>query len=653
MHNDIKDFIQRIKLLEASRSEYFKMGDAVRNIIKPYAPSLADKLDREIDNAIELYKKEDRIIWAIRWIRYRFLYEFIDELPFFDNDFTDEQRENTAKLLRRYAAGMKNFDMALDDLYDLSKYVMSVPFTSRIIHFNSFIGQNRLFNPKIESYVFGKKHPNLILAELEEIEKESAKERERILPHASESYDNAEKIIDFGDGFAWWNLNVPYCDDEGRAMGHCGNHQYGYNSGDRVLSLREESEVMIDGQKKLIHIPHLTFILKKNGSLGEMKGYANEKPKQKYHKYIVALINSDLVNGIRGGGYDPANNFSLKDLSDEDLGKIDSEKLEDMAPLYDKYYKATDKRSLYPQIVDELSDIFYDFHIKEQNDNIIISSLKRFRDFEDMGLVTYYIDKARDALNELLDGRAGMKKDEIPRDDLYEIIVALPDSVLSKIMDDLNIKPDYSKYFKTIFKIVDNIKWSKFYEIFLDEYLDYDYGANEISNFITVYFEHIVPHAIEYPLYITNENYDPMTDTYEAEIGMSMSDAVKMLEIHDIEEMGDYEDDYDREHYMVYHALRNSGSVTVDDFWEDNVSLDDIFDYSETGTITEDKFKEMQERFSKSNSKAKDRTDLLIMADKIADRISFNESKNRKLGKMEQAILEDLRKRINGERFTK
>lgn len=114
-------------------------------------------------------------------------------------------------------------------------------------------------------------------------------------------------VIDYGK-YAWVKLDREYCDDEGTAMGHCGNSNA--ESGDRILSFRTK----ISSKKQK---PHLTFILDKNGYLGEMKGHSNNKPDKKYHPYIIDLLKRDFVRGIKGGGYLPENNFSMFDLEEE------------------------------------------------------------------------------------------------------------------------------------------------------------------------------------------------------------------------------------------------------------------------------------------------------------------------------------------------
>ena len=126
----------------------------------------------------------------------------------------------------------------------------------------------------------------------------------------------AKKILDVGNGMAWWSLGKPYCESEGKAMGHCGNKPSHTDDHD-VLSLRTEH--MIDGAPD--YEPHLTFINDKNtNTLGEMKGRANKKPHPKYHDAIVSLINQGYYP--LGGGYAPDQNFHIDDLSDEHQSKV-------------------------------------------------------------------------------------------------------------------------------------------------------------------------------------------------------------------------------------------------------------------------------------------------------------------------------------------
>lgn len=116
-------------------------------------------------------------------------------------------------------------------------------------------------------------------------------------------------IMSFPDGFSWVQLDRESCHLEGNAMGHCGNTA-SPKVGQTILSLRKKIK---DGSQEMWR-PSLTFILNKDGTLGEMKGRANNKPNAKYHPHIVKLLLSDMITGVRGGGHAPEQNFSLDDL---------------------------------------------------------------------------------------------------------------------------------------------------------------------------------------------------------------------------------------------------------------------------------------------------------------------------------------------------
>lgn len=130
-----------------------------------------------------------------------------------------------------------------------------------------------------------------------------------------------EIIKNFGNGFVWMMLSRGYCRKEADAMGHCGNA--GAKSGDRILSLRKFAD-KVNGVDHYNSV--LTFILERDGYLGEMKGRANEKPAERYHPYIVTLLKMDIIKGIRGGGYAPENNFAINDLASDQIENLLKEK---------------------------------------------------------------------------------------------------------------------------------------------------------------------------------------------------------------------------------------------------------------------------------------------------------------------------------------
>jgi hypothetical protein len=269
-----------------------------------------------------LLKREDRVVWALRWERFVALkknkpvqgnYEVVSRKIL--RDLQVEQNDLAAELDR--------YELMIEEYF---AHWLSLPVSA------------------IQNYNFARHAPEIIWEEFVEFEdawKREANQKihhETLYPETGEEADEdedeidcedlhgwereecenerherlvgrkgkIEKIIDFGDRYAWWDLHRAACTIEGGAMGHCGNAPSAI-AGDTVLSLRRD---MGNG----IFRPSLTFILRKGGVLGEMKGRANEKPNEKYWPYIIALLKDERVTEIEGGGHASANNFSVLDL---------------------------------------------------------------------------------------------------------------------------------------------------------------------------------------------------------------------------------------------------------------------------------------------------------------------------------------------------
>ena len=125
-----------------------------------------------------------------------------------------------------------------------------------------------------------------------------------------------ERILDINKDEHWTYVSAGKCKIEGSMMGHCGNA--GAKPGDAIVSLRIKSS-------GVFFEPMATFIYNRNSNaFGEMKGRHNQKPSD-YHEQIVALLSAPVYNVLggalklqllQGGGYAPARNFSLNDLSE-------------------------------------------------------------------------------------------------------------------------------------------------------------------------------------------------------------------------------------------------------------------------------------------------------------------------------------------------
>jgi hypothetical protein len=122
-------------------------------------------------------------------------------------------------------------------------------------------------------------------------------------------------ILDFrenGVGYYWVSLNTKNSPEECKRMGHCGTSKNGY-----LYSLRSYTKLL--GGKYTKNKSHLTASIDEDGTLYQLKGSKNSKPKSEYHKYIVPLfLINNFINKI-GVEYDDKNDFKLTDLNDKDF----------------------------------------------------------------------------------------------------------------------------------------------------------------------------------------------------------------------------------------------------------------------------------------------------------------------------------------------
>ncbi len=320
---------------------------------------------RSVEN---LLKRKDRVVWALRWERY----DAADTLL-------------TSSDQSKFAHDLNVSSGELDQNLSCFQTMMRDYFS----HWLS------LSVPAIDNLVFNRQSPEDIMTAMQSAEEEWKQSRNQIINHekhypsvsSSEESDdedddeyseyddyeqdkkkrqaeinkkgNIEKIIDFGNGWSWWNLSRTYCNIEGNAMGHCGNGPSA-QPGDTVLSLRKD---MGHGNFR----PSLTFILHKDGMLGELKGRGNEKPNPRYHDMIAKLLLNPIIKGCDGGGYASENNFSVLDLPNEIRGALLKAKPEllsvyDRLALYEKNPTSKVEKSLAEAMETNLKE--HDFKYK-------------------------------------------------------------------------------------------------------------------------------------------------------------------------------------------------------------------------------------------------------------------------------------------------
>jgi len=132
-------------------------------------------------------------------------------------------------------------------------------------------------------------------------------------------------LLDFRDknglGFYWANLETNDSREECERMGHCGRTA----SGNIIYSLREV--IKFPGSKYSINKSHLSASISKGGTLFQLKGPTNSKPKDVYQKFITPLFyalndtedENDFLIQDFGTEYASDRDFKLQDLPNDTL----------------------------------------------------------------------------------------------------------------------------------------------------------------------------------------------------------------------------------------------------------------------------------------------------------------------------------------------
>lgn len=269
---------------------------------------LVTSIENEMKWARQFLKREDRIVWYLRYARMAQIKSFyISEMMSGGLNIGGGVRELTPMQTALKSLWKDEQDRWQREMgYPFGDDVMPRGFLAHHVSMENQIASIRNYRWDRQSFSV----LNRDLTELENQWKEQKKNEDRYLASGDD-----ETIIDFGDGFKWVHLKRPSCDAEGKAMGHCGNAAAA-KAGDTILSLRQTSD------RSGFDKPELTFIRHRDGSLGEMKARFNEKPESKYHPYIIALLKNPIVKSVRGGGYASERNFSMNDLRQQDYDAL-------------------------------------------------------------------------------------------------------------------------------------------------------------------------------------------------------------------------------------------------------------------------------------------------------------------------------------------
>jgi len=298
-------------------------------------PNFSAAVKDNIDWCKRTLHKRDRITWWLRLVRV-WMYGLVSDPEknvrylsehgrggWSDKPPTGESRALAAKYSRLLSRELRPLGATFEEASYLGMFASS--------NRNTMEHLLSLPVPAIQNTVWDRQKPIELFRSFKEAEERWKEETKGVL----QPRPGDRPVITFGDGWAWWMLDRGYCEEEARAMGHCGNVAGIRRPYERILSLRKS----VRRGEREYYEPHLTFILDtRDSSLGEMKGRGNDKPAPQYHPYILRLLESDIVDKVKGGGYLPEHNFKLGDLSEEQREEL-AQKKPSMATFYLRFRK--------------------------------------------------------------------------------------------------------------------------------------------------------------------------------------------------------------------------------------------------------------------------------------------------------------------------
>ena len=399
-------------------------------------PRTQEPIMRKIEWARRVLGREDRIVWYLRLVQSKLYSEFTNW-----GDLASSNEQNIAKSAEKKLDQIaKKMGIDRNSLANFSENLEA--YEQQFTHSLSMPIAN------IQRYVWDNQRPDQIIDAFKQAEDDWREDQDRTVPEDPD----AEVVMDFGDGYAWYNLNKAYCSKEADAMGHCGNSPRS-SSNDHIISLRRRQT--ISGEEILT--PVLTFILRNDGQLTEMKGRGNEKPAARYHKYIVPLLRSDVVEGITGGGYMPESNFSLNDLEDEVADELRDEKPGLAGPTYwiEKAWESGD----YEGAANALEDLAgnanldwpgkmeFDLTNAEKGMHAVSVKLGDWESYEDVA--NNFDDEPVEGLFKMLDELNDLEKQaqnidqEMTPDLIEDILEVLPKKQLAQMAQELGIRGEH------------------------------------------------------------------------------------------------------------------------------------------------------------------------------------------------------------------
>lgn len=325
--------VNQLKELSSHEAHSKEINDIVNalSMSREYAKS-------SLTWALQNLRRQDRITWMLRYVKLYILAELEVEIDKRVYAFGDEVwRSSVVPQLRDiHSTITKNLHKiqnplvqatGLDSIDLIGQSAQLIPDKKFYLDFLD-LAEELFAADKMEmgqhDIEFKSQTPVEMTQILADIKNEYKEKLKQLVSKDSED-SNETIILEFPDGSAWVDLGVPFCDEEGRAMGHCGNRP-SHKDSHSVLSYRT-IEKTAEGE---MWKPRLTFILDRDtGLIGERKGRANTKPNSKYHGVIIDLLKLPIIKGLADNKYEYGeNNFEISDLPDSVRDKLVKKKPE-------------------------------------------------------------------------------------------------------------------------------------------------------------------------------------------------------------------------------------------------------------------------------------------------------------------------------------
>ena len=169
--------------------------------------------------------------------------------------------------------------------------------------------------PCINEIPFGWKRPDTLLEEMRECEEawqDQLERYKRLLPIKSPFPVFLETS---NPNFVWFNSESDSCEYDLEAMGDCA-----HDEGATLLLLWERVEQ--EGEEYWLPRVRSSWFENSDGKIGQIKGAANSKPKEKYWPYILEMLYDERIKGVKKGTWNVENDFSVTWLTEEEQDEV-------------------------------------------------------------------------------------------------------------------------------------------------------------------------------------------------------------------------------------------------------------------------------------------------------------------------------------------